>query len=73
MAMKINWHYFVVCRDFGNRGMEAIVDPQHTRRNIVDLIATREWENVIFIHEVRDGAVADVTEEIMAEAKSVAA
>ncbi len=65
-----NWHYFVVMRDFGNRGREAIVDPDHTRRNIVDLIATREWDNVIFIHEVRDGTCVDITTEIMAEVET---
>lgn len=64
-----NWHYFIVMRDFGSIGREAVVDPQHTRRDIVGLIATREWEDVIFVHEVRDGTVTDVTEEIMAEAE----
>jgi hypothetical protein len=31
--MKINWHYFIVIRDFGSRGREAVVDPQHTRHH----------------------------------------
>lgn len=64
-----NWHYFIVMRDYGKRGREAVVDPQHSRRNIVDLIQTREWDNVLFVHEVRDGVVMDISEEIMAEAK----
>ena len=62
-----NWRYFVVMRDFGKIGREAIVDPQHTASNIVDLIATKEWpaESIIFIHVIQDGICADVTEELL--------
>lgn len=69
-----SWRYFVVMRDFGNLGREAIVDPQHTASNIVDLIATKEWpaESIIFIHVIQDGICADVTEDFLGWAETAA-
>jgi hypothetical protein len=60
--------YFVVMIDYGRRGREAIVDPEVTRREVVSRIASGEYRNISFIHEVVDRAVDDVTEEILAEA-----
>lgn len=62
--------YFVVMRDHGKLGREAIVDPEHTRRKVIDLIASGELDNVIFVHEIVDGLAVDVTDEILAEALS---
>jgi hypothetical protein len=39
-----------------------------TRREVVSRIASGEYRNISFIHEVVDRAVDDVTEEILAEA-----
>jgi hypothetical protein len=60
--------YFVVMIDYGRRGREAIVDPEITRREVVSRIASGEYANISFIHEVADRNVEDVTEDIMAEA-----
>jgi hypothetical protein len=60
--------YFVVMIDYGRRGREAIVDPEVTRREVVSRIASGEYKNISFIHEVADHSVDDVTEEILAEA-----
>jgi hypothetical protein len=60
--------YFVVMIDYGRRGREAIVDPEITRREVVSRIASGEYSNISFIHEIEDRAVEDVTEEILAEA-----
>ena len=60
--------YFVVMIDYGRRGREAIVDPEITRREVVSRIASGEYQNISFIHEVADRSVEDVTEEILAEA-----
>jgi hypothetical protein len=60
--------YFVVMIDYGRRGREAIVDPEITRREVVSRIASGEYSNISFIHEIEDQAVEDVTEEILAEA-----
>ena len=60
--------YFVVMIDYGRRGREAIVDPEVTRREVVARVASGEYKNVSFIDEIADGAVSDVTAEILAEA-----
>jgi hypothetical protein len=60
--------YFVVMIDYGRRGREAIVDPEITRREVVSRIASGEYSNVSFIHEIADFAVEDVTDEILTEA-----
>ena len=60
--------YFVVMIDYGRRGREAIVDPEITRREVVSRIASGEYKNISFIHEVADFNVEDVTEDILTEA-----
>jgi hypothetical protein len=60
--------YFVVMIDYGRRGREAVVDPEITRREVISRIASGEYKNISFIHEIADCAVDDVTAEILAEA-----
>jgi len=60
--------YFVVMIDYGRRGREAVVDPEITRREVVSRVASGEYSNISFIHEVVDRSVEDVTEEILADA-----
>ena len=60
--------YFVVMIDYGRRGREAVVDPEITRREVVARVASGEYKNISFIHEIVDRSVDDVTEEILAEA-----
>jgi len=60
--------YFVVMIDYGRRGREAVVDPEITRREVVSRIASGEYKNISFIHEIADRSVEDVTEEILSEA-----
>ena len=60
--------YFVVMIDYGRRGREAVVDPEITRREVVSRVASGEYKNISFIHEIADAAVDDVTAEILAEA-----
>jgi hypothetical protein len=60
--------YFVVMIDYGRRGREAIVDPEVTRREVVSRIASGEYRNISFIHEIADTCVNDITAEILAEA-----
>jgi hypothetical protein len=60
--------YFVVMIDYGRRGREAVVDPEITRREVVSRVASGEYRNISFIHEIDDRSVEDVTEEILAEA-----
>lgn len=60
--------YFVVMIDYGRRGREAVVDPEITRREVVSRIASGEYRNVSFIHEIAESSVEDVTEAILTEA-----
>jgi hypothetical protein len=60
--------YFVVMIDYGRRGREAVVDPEITRREVVSRVASGEYKNISFIHEIADSLVSDVTEEILSEA-----
>jgi hypothetical protein len=60
--------YFVVMIDYGRRGREAIVDPEITRREVVARVASGEYRDIGFIHEIADSAVDDITAEILAEA-----
>ena len=60
--------YFVVMIDYGRRGREAVVDPEVTRREVVSRVASGEYANISFIHEIADSAVEDITDEILAEA-----
>jgi hypothetical protein len=60
--------YFVVMIDYGRRGREAVVDPEITRREVISRVASGEYKNISFIHEIADSAVDDVTAEILAEA-----
>jgi hypothetical protein len=60
--------YFVVMIDYGRRGREAIVDPEVTRREVISRIASGEYSNISFIHEIADSSVDDITAEILAEA-----
>ena len=60
--------YFVVMIDYGRRGREAIVDPEITRREVISRVASGEYQNISFIHEIADSAVEDVTADILAEA-----
>ncbi len=60
--------YFVVMIDYGRRGREAIVDPEITRREVVSRIASGEYKNISFIHEIADCSVEDITADILSEA-----
>jgi hypothetical protein len=54
--------------DYGRRGREAIVDPEITRREVISRVASGEYKNISFIHEIADSSIDDITAEILAEA-----
>jgi hypothetical protein len=68
-AMKHS--YFVTMIDYGKRGREAIVDPEMTRRDVVDRIKSHEYQSIVFIHHVEDGSVEDVTDELIDAAELI--
>jgi hypothetical protein len=61
--------YFVVMIDYGRRGREAVVDPEITRREVVARVASGEYRNISFIHEIAGCTVEDVTADILSEAE----
>lgn len=66
--------YFVVMVRYpAQRASEAVVNPEHTRGKVIDLIARGEWENIEFIHHVSDGHAVDVTDELLEAAKELEA
>jgi hypothetical protein len=60
--------YFVVMIDYGRRGREAVVDPEITRREVISRVASGEYSNISFIHEIADCSVEDITADILNEA-----
>jgi hypothetical protein len=60
--------YFVVMIDYGRRGREAVVDPEITKREVISRVASGEYRNISFIHEIVDSSVEDITADILSEA-----
>jgi hypothetical protein len=65
MPKRTSHSYFVVMIDFGARGLEAIVQPEITRREVVARIKSHEYQNIVFIHHVDGLFVEDVTSELI--------
>lgn len=75
---RTSHNYFVVMQDYGKRGLEAIVDPEITSREVVSRIRSGEYKNIAFIHYVTissDGMshVADATAELTGQAATLQA
>jgi hypothetical protein len=64
--------YYVVFIDYGRRGLEAVVDPEITRSEVISRLKSGEYKNVKLIHHVEDGLVDDVTFELIDEAEAQA-
>ena len=60
--------YFVVMIDYGRKGREAIVDPEITRRGVIERIQSREYDKIAFIHHVNGAVCEDVTNDMLDEA-----
>ena len=69
MTNRTSHSYFVVMQDYGQRGLEAIVAPEMTRRSIVSAIKSGEYKLIEFIHHVDGLFVEDVTAELIDEAE----
>ena len=60
--------YYVTMIDYGNRGCEAIVDPEITYSGVVARVRTGEYKDIIFVHHIDDGVFDDVTECVLYDA-----
>jgi hypothetical protein len=67
-GQTVSMQYFVVMIDYGRRGREAVVDPEITRREVVSRVASGEYRNISFIHEVADSSIEDITADVLNEA-----
>lgn len=67
---KTSHSYYVVMIDYGRRGLEAVVDPELTKQNIIGRVASHEYdpERIAFIHYVDGPNVEDVTADIFSHA-----
>lgn len=65
--------YYVVMQDFGARGLEANVHPEETREDILAMLKSGEFSNVVFIHHIDGVNAKDVTSEMTAEADALRA
>jgi hypothetical protein len=63
--MEQQHSYYVVMCDFGRLGLEAIVKPEITRRNVIDRIKSGEYQLIQFIHHIDGLSVEDVTAELI--------
>ncbi len=73
---KTSHSYYVVMIDYGKgpgtpMGLEAVVNPEHTRRDIVQMLAHGEAKHVAFIHHVDGLFIEDVTNELFDEAEAL--
>ena len=77
--------YFVVAIRYPRRvngagvmvpaAVEALVNPEITRREIIDRILSGDYERdrIAFIHEIRAGEIpSDITEDILASCDAIA-
>lgn len=64
MTLRPTHSYFVVMIDYGQRGLESVVHPEDTRRDIVAMLKSGESKHVVFIHRVDGLSIEDVTDEI---------
>ena len=62
--------FYVPMLDHGRYGRQAVSDPEHTRRDIVDMIRNGDYpaDAIIFILHVHDGVAEDCTDDLISEA-----
>jgi hypothetical protein len=70
--MKISHSYYVVMCDYGQKGLEAVVHPEDTRRAVVEQLAHGGWKHVAFIHHIDGLFIEDVTDDLFNEAEALA-
>lgn len=77
MTLNLDRSFFCVIVDYGRPTIygwtveiDGTVDPSWTRSEVVDLIRSREWDNVVKVIEFNsvEGWSRDITEDVLAEA-----
>jgi hypothetical protein len=63
---------YLVMQDFGRGGYQGVVCPEHSRRNIVEQLASREVDSVVSVLEITLGEPPrDITADIRSEAEAL--
>ncbi|MGM4997803.1 hypothetical protein AB8A05_03995 [Tardiphaga sp. 538_B7_N1_4] len=70
MPRAISHSYYVVMIDHGRLGLEAVVQPEITRREVISRIKSGEYDRIEFIHHVDGMLVEDVTGELIDAAEA---
>lgn len=70
MPRTINHSYYVVMIDHGRLGLEAVVQPEITRNEVISRIKSHEYQNIAFIHHVDGMLIEDVTGELIDAAEA---
>jgi hypothetical protein len=65
MSKRTSHSYFVVMQDYGQRGLEAIVQPEITKREVISRIKSGQYRTIEFIHYVDGLYIEDVTAELI--------
>lgn len=55
---------YLVMRDHGRHGFEAVTHPETSKRNIIEDIARGQIEKVVAVLEIYEGRAVDITEDI---------
>jgi hypothetical protein len=70
MPRTVSHSYYVVMIDHGRLGLEAVVQPEITRNEVISRIKSHEYQNIAFIHHVDGMLVEDVTGELIDAAEA---
>jgi hypothetical protein len=63
---------YLVMIDYGQRGREAVTDPEITRAGVIDRLRSGEYQKVSFILRIVDGLADDCTDELIEAAEQMA-
>lgn len=55
---------YLVTRDFGKLGFEAVSDPEATLSSIVDDISRGQIDRVVSVTEIHEGIAIDITDAV---------
>lgn len=69
MTNRTSHSYLVVAIDYGKRGIEAVVQPEITRREVIARIKSGDYRDIAFIHSIADGLAEDCTSELIDQAE----
>lgn len=55
---------YLVLRDFGKLGFQAVADPEATLSSVIHEIVTGEIDRVVSVTEIHEGRASDITDQV---------